>query len=170
MIQDVVVPERWRRGEPVSARKLDKLSDAVLRGRPVPTGPVQVPGRSVASPIVQARLVSVGNDTLQVVTWDGTTEGADEITVAKPFLLRRTPFDGETWNGVDYTYTSATERSGDDGTNTEDQVVIPPYVADDVVYIVRVFGGTDTVDGASAPVAWLDLNVDGRAWAKQAAP
>jgi len=168
VIKDLIVPERWRRGEPVSARKLDKLSEAVRRGRPSPFTPLQVPGHSVGSPIMQARLVSVEDDTLQVVTWDGTSEGADEITVAKPFLLRRTPFDGETWNGVNYTYTSATARTGDDGTNTEDQVVVPPYVADDLIYIVRVLGGTDTVDGADAPVLWLDLNVDARAWAKQA--
>jgi len=116
----------------------------------------------------QFRVQSVGNDHITCHTWDGTTEGTVDVKVAKPYLLRRTPFDGETRDGITYTYSSAVEREADDGADTEDQVIVDSYIEDDIIYAIRrISGGTD-VTVSTVDLQWLDLNIDGRYWAKKA--
>ena len=124
-------------------------------------------GLNVTGSIVrQFRVKSVGNDHITCRTWDGTTEGDTDVKVAKPYLLRRTPFDGETRDGITCTYSSACERQASDGVDTEDQVIVDSYIADDIIYAIRVIvGGTDTTV-SDEDIMWLDLNVDGRYWAK----
>lgn len=163
-VRDLAAP--FKAGDTVSASQLNRLVSNVNRGHPGAASPRQVPGRWGPGLIVQANVVEQGGDWLKVLTWDGTTEGTTEIIVAKPYLLRRSI---TSWNGITYTYTSDYEREATDGVDTEDQVIVPAYVADDIVYIVRVSAfGTDVEDEDGNPVYWLDLNVDGRAWAKVA--
>lgn len=122
-------------------------------------------GAKVAQFIVK----SVGDDHLVCRTWDGVNEGETDVMIAKPWLLRKTPFHGLTLNGKTYSYDSGTARNVDDGNEDEDQVIIPSYTdpSGAVIYAVRgVVGGTGVVV-ESDPVVWLDLNVDGRAWAKK---
>lgn len=100
---------------------------------------------------------------------------------AKPYLLRRTPFHSKTRDGIDYNYSSNVKRTasktvpGNPPTTTsETQVIVPKYVAGDVIYAVgHVFGKRDNHPVAQDSVEmvvtrWLDMNVDGRYWAKQA--
>lgn len=137
----------------------------VLRGVP-PTQQLFDTGNIT---LQQFRVVSVDGDFLLCHTWDGSSEGVTNITVAKPYLLRRGPFDGQTRNGVSYVYASDTTRTATlvaDAT-TEDEVIVPSYQADDIIYACPyVVGGTSAQDDGAVAVEWLDVNVCGRAWAK----
>ena len=121
------------------------------------------------------RIVSEDGDYLTCNEWDGETQGSVEFIVAKNYLCRRTPFDGSsrTVRGeeISYTYSSDTEREADDGTNTEDQLVVPAYTADDEIFAMKpIAGGTGAsykVGGVDTAIEWLDLNADSRAWAKE---
>lgn len=104
--------------------------------------------------------------------------------LAKPYLLRRTPFDKAGTPtpperlGVTYEYTDAVTREAirgeGDNEERENQIVIPQYVVGDILFGVRaIFGGTGvrTPDDApgepsNVPVNWIDFNIDGREWAK----
>jgi hypothetical protein len=114
-------------------------------------------------------VVDVDCDFLWCRTWDGENVGDEDILVALPWMLRWTPFDGETRDGITYEYTSYVERTADDGDATEDQVIVPDYVTGDVIFAAKgIVGGTYATDENGDEVEWQDLNVDGRAWAKEA--
>ena len=91
-------------------------------------------------------------------TLDGST-----TEIALPYLLRKTPFDSLTRNGVTYTYVTDdnTRRDAVIDDYVERQEIISPYVEGDTIYVVDV--GTDVTGVADTP--YLDLNVDARAWA-----
>lgn len=110
------------------------------------------------------QLVSVATDHLVCRLLDGATVGTANVLVAKPYLLRASI---AARGGLTYTYTSSTERTADDGSGTEDQIVTPAYVAGDEIVATLVRGGTG-VTVASVPVLWLELN-QGRAWAQVSA-
>lgn len=113
-------------------------------------------------------LVSVANDTLTATPIGGTSP-SDDLTIAKPYLLRYTPFHTVAYNGITYTYSSATARQGDDGAATEDQIIVPPYVVGDEIIAMAVDGADLNDNGTTLDdVKWMDINVDGRAWAKEA--
>jgi len=120
----------------------------------------------VAGNIIQQFAVrSVQDDYLICQAWDGGFLSGIDVQVAKPFLLKNSFFDGQTVDGVSYTYLDVNTREATDGTTTETQLVTPSYFLDATIYAVKdVIGGVD-LNGSG--IEWLDLNVDGRAWAKQ---
>ena len=164
-IEDPVLPVQFKSGQALSARSLNRLVSGIVRARPAILSPQQI-AVPQAGAVLQVNVVEQGGDWLKVLTWNGADEGADLIYVAKPYLLRRSL---TSWNGLTFTYSSNFEREATDGVDTEDQIIVPAYVTDDILYIVRPYGGTDTVDPGGQPIVWVDLNVDGRAWAKVAA-
>lgn len=114
-------------------------------------------------------------------TWNAKTEteGANDVKIAKPYLLRRTPWDtgpagefaGQTrldWEGNEfsYEYISDTERRalrvGGGGGNHE--VVDMTYEVDDLVTAIKgTDGGTGvTVNGKD--VVWEEENRSARHW------
>lgn len=77
-----------------------------------------------------------------------------------------------TRGGHTYVYTTDFERTDTLGGNAETQVLTPDYVAGDFLYAMRVSNMTgvfyDPLGGAAlAPVEWIQVNVDGRAWAQK---
>ena len=119
-------------------------------------------------------------DYLLCRTWDGTKSGAERIPVARPYKLRKTPFDGETRDGISWVYVTSNKRTATrvSDQKTETQVVTPVYrgfggdAADTIYAVTGLDGGTDVVESGNEenptkPVVWLDLNVDARAWAKE---
>ena len=120
--------------------------------------------------VQQFKLDTVGNDIVYGYTWDGETAGEELTKIAKPWGLRRTPFDGKTINMIEYSFNDEGKRLAKRGSDSELQVVIPPYHKDSLIYAVsNVQGGTDVVH-ENEPVSWLDLNVDARAWACEFLP
>jgi hypothetical protein len=143
---------------------------------------VITPSGEASAVIGQFRIVGFSGfpDSITVKTWDGTNLGSEIHHVAKPFTLRRTRFDGFQWNGIIYSFQSNIERTaiktipGNPPTEqTEKQVIVPAYTVNQTIYAAKeVVGGTGTTydgdDGVPQDVKWLDLNVDGRQWAKKA--
>lgn len=100
------------------------------------------------------------------------------VQVAKPWRLRRTPFDGQTISFTDeqgrdysalYTYDGFVRRtvsivSAGFDTFSEAQVVIP-RIKIEFDYI-DVFTSSNGTGVAEAPDL-IDLNTDGRAWARE---
>jgi hypothetical protein len=110
------------------------------------------------------KYVSGGGDYIVCHYWDGTTEGTDLYYIAKPWLLRRTPFDGLARNGITYTYLTDVRRFANDGVESEYQVVVPSWVSGDVISARRGYVA-NVVDAAGLAIFWL-ADCD-RAWAQE---
>jgi hypothetical protein len=108
--------------------------------------------------------------------WDGTNQIGEAVRVAVPYLLRSTPFDGETRNLITYVYDFTADPIERTATNastseTEDQVIVPSFQYGDTIYAFgSVDGGTgvlaDLGDGNLEDVTYLMLS-DGRAWSQK---
>lgn len=119
-------------------------------------------------PTARFKVQSVHTDYLTCRTYDGTTTGTEDINVAMPWDLRRTPFHGLTVNGITYTYSSDIQRSATNGTTTETHVITPPYFTNCEIWAFRAVGGGTSVTVSSDGLVWQDMNVSGRAWAVKA--
>lgn len=179
---DPRIPERWTFPEPVSARKLNQLADSIadIYGG---ISPARVLSRQLSeSPPAQFKsfvVAEVRGDYILCQPGQQLDAGRSDnyVPVAKPYLMRRTPFEGLTRNGITYTYEDEEGNDSDsqrvasdvsDSTLNEDQEIVPEYVAGDVIYAARnVEGGTGvkTEEGDGTPVEWIDMNFDSRAWA-----
>jgi hypothetical protein len=117
-------------------------------------------GKSGGAPVLILTLLEHHNDSLLCEDAD-----ANEYAVAKPYELQRTPFDTLTIDGVEYTYTSASEREADDGVATETQFITPNYRVGGQIYAVAIRTDTGAVGPDTPdPVTYLEVN-QGRAWA-----
>ncbi len=122
-------------------------------------------------------------DYLGCEEWDGTNATGSAVFVAKPFNLRKNPWNGLTQNytiepypsspgslQVIYSFPSASVHTyriasvvvGNVST-AEHQVVIPRWIPNvSVIFASASENGT----GVGVAAEWQDLNADGRAWAK----
>ena len=128
--------------------------------------------------IRRLRVEIVAGDYLEckMLSAAGGDVGVGRLAVAKPWELRRTPFDGLSWDGYSYSYSSHVERvsTKDSDETTETQVVVPRYVfggtgAGSIIFAVKgitALPGVQFGDPAIV-VTWQDMNVSGRAWAKK---
>jgi len=110
---------------------------------------------------------NIQGDYLVCVRWDGVTEGVESVSIARPMLLRTSTLSH---NGVTFVYTdNVTRTASKTGETDETQVIIPAYVIGDQIFGTKnVFGGTGVVSVNGDPIVWNDMNMDARAWAKQA--
>ena len=191
----------WKQGDPLSAKHFQQPIDAIkaLSAQPFPVNSLEA--SKIPFLLTQFRVKTIDDDFINCVVWDGKTEG-QTIEVAKPFLLRKTPIDFTTSglaldkllglepgtspgykrtlpNGREnkYAYLNFQKRKAEnttDSTDTEVQIIVPAYVADDLIYCAKgIRGGIDTKndgpknDGKDeVALFWIDMNVDGRVWAK----
>lgn len=132
-----------------------------------------VPGVQVAR--FKIKHFGVAADHLNCVTWDGTTAGVATVLIAKSWRLRKSPFDGQQIGAFVYVYLSDTRRLVTHAPSGvfEYQLVIPRYaeffsaIEDrDEIYATKgpLRGSGVMYEGEELP--WLDLNLDGRAWAR----
>lgn len=166
---------RWSRGQPLDHRQLNEPVEAINQMMTGVGPPRQTMGRvgapAAISAVAQFKLVAPADafpDHLMCVTWDGTTEGTDIVLVAKPWDVRRTPFDGEGDEIVElYTYFTPTERDAliRIGRIVERQIIIRRYEVGVVLYATKNVKGGTGVTHEDSPVVWLDDNRAGRAWA-----
>lgn len=171
---------RWKVGDPFSASHLNEAVEAVMRLMGGANPAQQVVARGEVTPAAPRmfRVLTVEADYIRCESQDGTFEndGNEDVwNIAKPYLLRRTPFEGtdasgatRTRNGITYSYADNESRTATLTATgaTEDQAIVPSYQAGDILYAigpmatgVRFDRDDDTVD-----VEWLDLNTDGRTW------
>lgn len=125
--------------------------------------------------VKQFRVQSQEDDYLVCKEFDGTTEG-ETVNVAKPHGLRVSG-----WNGqfviytleaplggaplsVTYTKVTASHRTSFTAPNTSEHQAIRPFYVNGqtVIFASRSENGT----GVSDAPDWIDLNTDGRAYAK----
>ncbi len=168
-------PEKWRENEPISASKLEQLRDGVdrlIEG----TDPRQVTDiLPAAAQVFQGQIAGLMDDYIIVNEYRvypaPTTPvvGTTNILVAKPWLLRRTPFDGQVRDGVSYTYDNDQQRVAVVGPDSRTEHVTPAYVVGDVVYCLQlVFGGT-AVESGGVIIGALEI-AGGRMWAADPPP
>ena len=117
---------------------------------------------------IRMEVVSESDDHIvcKYIGIDGVAYASD-INVAKPYLLRRTPFDGVARAGITYTYTASNTRTASDGVDQETQVIVPSYAAGEPVFISSVQPHTGVVL-SDVNLRLVDMNIDARAWAKEA--
>lgn len=85
----------------------------------------------------------------------------DEIVLAKPWSLRKSTYDNKTINTILYTHESEAIRKAV-GVQTNFEKYSLYNVGDIISGIQMPFAIMD--DPNAAPVFWLDVNADGRAW------
>ena len=110
------------------------------------------------------KIVNIDDDVLECVRTN-VHGGSSIVYVAKSHLLRRTPFDGNTRNGISYVYSDPQTRVATNASTmqTETEVIVPSYQPDDLISAqTGMIGGTGITG-----VKWQDVNYDGRAWASQ---
>ena len=134
------------------------------------------------------RVKDVEDDYLVCRTWDGTSEGTDDVYIAKEYKHRNT-LRAETLLGEDHTYTyeADTEEADPDQVNvtrhdsvpsaTEgdppavtDERLVPPWVIDEEIMAVAGKTGVVTLDyGGSAGAQDVTLLITGRScqWAEK---
>lgn len=166
------------KGEPLSASKTNKMIDAFNRTFAGVGLPRQVKraseGSAAAAGISVQQFIITATAANYVIgaTWNGVEQGDESIPIAKPWELRPDVFDGGTRDDIAYTFSGDETREADNLVDTETQVVVPSYLAGDVIFAMRnIDGGTGVSitfdDGTSLDVDWLDMNLGARAWAKQ---
>jgi hypothetical protein len=160
--------EDIKAGTPMKARQVQKIKDAVeglVTGIKPPRQKIPRAAAEAVKTTQQFQIESIEGDYLVCNPYDGTTAVATQIKVAKPKLLRRST---TSHNGITYTYTSDSEREASDGSDTETQVIVPAYTIGDVIFAVTNIEGDTGVVADEQYVEWQDMNVDARAWSKEA--
>lgn len=132
-----------------------------------------LPGKGGGSTLKHYRVKSIEGDFLTCRTWDGTTEGTEDIYIARDPELRRSLFegqsiayssDGDSFTAT-YTYSSNTKRTKTVGATAETQVIIPYYKTDfTVILAAESANGTGVTDPNEEPIRLVEITQ--RAWAK----
>jgi len=111
-------------------------------------------GLSVAAVCRQFRVQFEYDNHLICRTWTNGVEGVSDVLVAKPWHLRRSSYDGTTYNGWLLTRTSVrTRQASKAGQPNASHSIWPGYMGGPIVYAVRPAGGTG-VEGC----AWVDVS------------
>ena len=131
--------------------------------------------QAASSAVKMFRVITIADDSFVAAESDGVTDSSTQVTIAKPYKLRRTPFHGMTLAftfgttaySIAYAYTAVGYRTATilapvAQAGSERQAIIPLYRAGaDLIFAATSENGTG-VTGAD----WIDLNADGRAWAR----
>lgn len=171
--QNVSGLETWNRGDPLEARRLQQPVD-VLRALGGGKPPEQFIKPVNPFELRMFRVLRLETDVIICNFTDGVTNQPDEIKVAMPFLLRKTPFDDPTATetpraGITYLYSDFNKRLATNEFNEdEDQILVDSYEESDIIFAMTgIFGNTAVFHDVAKeiPVIWLDINIDGRFWA-----
>jgi hypothetical protein len=102
-------------------------------------------------------------------TFDALTTAKKEalyIKVAKPFELRKKPWNGKTIDGITFDYSTPETRTATKGAIVEQHIVARPWFVGEIILAVnQVTGGTDATDDNLKDILWEDTNQAAHAWA-----
>lgn len=187
----------WKRGDELTAKHLDQPRQVLAKQNGITPGSQVVDPLVPQMRCQQMSVLEVKKDYLICYISDGVglTDGEgilDEMTVpvALPHLLQQTHYeekeaerdrtgdDGELRKELTYEYNEDNVRRIATNTDdeTEDQIIIPSYEKGDIIFAFTGMSGGTNVEtelddvGDTYPVMWMDLNVDGRFWAKDNDP
>lgn len=131
------------------------------------------PGGGASTPAREYHLKSVQDDYLTCRTWDGTNEGSTDVLIAKD-PKNRTSLTTATVYGIVHTYTyqagpdaNNKQRTNNDGTNTEMELITPAYIAGDTTICDTIYAipaKTSLKDPTGKPISLLELR-PARQWA-----
>lgn len=161
---DRALPKQ-EKGKPIKAATINGAIEEINRNRntdnaisqPIPNGK-QAIGRF--------QVIADQGDYLTCYSYSGDAVTSSVINVAKPYLLRVTPFNGFSRNGISYVYTSNSTRIASNG-DTENQLIVANYVAgDQIMAVTNILGSSGVTASNGDKVIWCDLNVDGRFWSQ----
>jgi hypothetical protein len=162
----------FRKGDRLLADDLNKLAQAIIErltgGNGVSVSSflrsaVVTAEKIVVPPVelTQVEVQSQEDDYLKCRTLDASgNTGPNDIYVMKPWTLRRSPFDGQTVNGVSYAYASHWSRTAD---GEESQLITQDYFAGAVIYVMNMNISIEVETGIFTRM--IDVNADARAWA-----
>lgn len=126
----------------------------------------EVQGNSAGKP-AEFKVKEVFDDYLRCHTWNGTTEGAFDVFVAKPPRIRCS-ITQEYKYGTrhTYTYTAGPDapnklRLDSDGSSTETQRIVPVWIIDEIIYAVPAVTSVKTAVGATVTMLMV---ADARKW------
>lgn len=162
--------QRTSRGSRIRASFLNDFVDAANEGQGI-RAPRDLGGDGLSTiTIRRAEIVTIGVGYLLCRDPD-IGQGEDARTrfyVAMPSLFRATSHDG-----VSYAYTDGNTRTASkSGETDETHLITPRYVEGDMIMAaspVNFGSGLTGIVATGVPVEWIDLNLDGRAWAVQTA-
>lgn len=187
----VSVPKVWRRGDPLSARRLQDTNEAVAKiSRGAIDAASQVQFSSPGFEATEAVILEVLPDALKCslgTRLENDLPNRDEFNprpagvalVLKPYVLRTSTWLNRKISGVQYTRREL--YSGDltgqsrnanmtlnEGEPNEEVIfeahnITPFYRPGDRILIAKNATGGSALDG---PRTYFDLNVDGRVWAQ----
>lgn len=132
--------QRWNRREPITAAKLNQPVDALNRmGATLPRseqvfGPGGAPtaGQDRSFRFVSVHRFVAANDVMKVLDKDN-----NDVFIALPWLLRRTPFHAEIRGAFRYAYFSSNDRRTStrvaDILDIETQAITPSYRTGDII-------------------------------------
>lgn len=169
---DSVSPIAWlvKNGSPTVGKALQKITDNSTQLIKVMFGSG---GGGTSSDVEQFRFKSEHDDYLICHTWDGVTEGATDVIIAKIYLLRYSVTSRALRAAVHtYTYDRALRVRTDSITDaglSEKQWVIPGWATNDLIYAMKLKSpllliGDFSTGTISATHLALD---DGRAWCRK---
>ena len=157
-------------------RSAQRTSRAVQRVESMPTrSPQKREGWRARGSVRVFRIENIHDDYLDCKLYNPITDDAlDQIVpVAKPRILQRSAFDGQTisYEGGDsfsYSYSNATERTATNTSNseTETQVVVPEYFVGDLILVTSAPTGLTSSEGID--IQQNDINTAARGWVKKA--
>lgn len=121
--------------------------------------------------IIRMQVVEEYGDYLGCYRWNTEegTWGTNVYYVAKPYMLRQTPFDGVVRNGITYEYTDVNERTASqDDEDDITEVITPSYYSEDEIYAIGpVTGGTGVlVDDNNVALIELSGLSGARMWSE----
>jgi len=85
--------------------------------------------------------------------------GTGDVNVLKPWILRRTPFEGLTVNGVSYTYSANGTREAN---GTETQLITQDYFTGAEITVLELNVIVELTTGIFTKL--IDMNDSGRKW------
>lgn len=184
--------ERWRGQEPLDHRKLNQPVDAINdmnRGVGVPRqvmatvgGAAPAEAKPLPSPVLVAMEAGLTDDHLVCRAVGSDPELYTPILVAKPWLLRKTPWDGQTRGQVRYEYDreDSTKRIAYDINDSPDtpeadrnkrtELISPRYLIGDELIVspsmtgVEVDSGTVDDEGVPIFIHVTLIDMTGRDW------
>lgn len=97
--------------------------------------------------------------------YDATLEATADFVcyVAKPYILQKSPWNGQTLNGTTYSaYTLPGERTATTGGDAVQELIHPAYFPGDIIKAVK--GVTGLYDPDGVLIIWQDENEAARRW------
>lgn len=131
-------------------------------------------GGSGSSIIDAYKLVTMAANHITCRPYTDTGDATTPVPIAKPYYLRysRSQVTVDTIT-INYTYDAIdspnAQRVASSGFATQKEIIIPRYKVGDIIYAVRFPEGLSATDDLAleSNTHLLDLNVDGRAWARK---